>query len=111
MKTLHYPARYAALTEEEKRNANGGGELRDAWDSFTEQLRLDDVFFGGGLISLSITFIPTLLFNVAVAGYNFASNLYTGIRKTLGIRDDTLDAVQSYTEDIRNKKQSAAESI
>ena len=79
MKNLHLPASYAQIPEEEQRLVIGGGELQDAWTNFKDNLHLDDFFLGGGLISLSITFVPTLLFKVAVAGYNFLENVYNNI--------------------------------
>ena len=64
MKRIQMPSSYAVVTEEEKELLGGGGAFRDAWDSFTDHLRLNDFFFRGGLLSLSISFIPMLLFNV-----------------------------------------------
>ena len=105
MKNLHLPASYAQIPEEEQRLVIGGGELQDAWNNFKDNLHLDDFFLGGGLISLSITFVPTLLFKVAVAGYNFLENVYNNISNWFGVRDDTLDALQNYTDGIRKKQQ------
>ncbi len=105
MKNLHLPASYAQIPEEEQRLVIGGGELQDAWTSFKDNLHLDDFFYGGGLISLSITFVPTLLFKVAIAGYNFLENAYNNIVNWFGIRDDTLDALKDYTDEIRQKQQ------
>ena len=62
MKRIQMPSSYAVVTEEEKELLGGGGAFRDAWDSFTDHLRLNDFFFRGGLLSLSISFIPMLLF-------------------------------------------------
>ena len=64
MKRIQMPSSYAVVTEEEKELLGGGGAFRDAWDSFTDHLRLNDFFFRGGLLSLSISFIPMLLFNI-----------------------------------------------
>ena len=105
MKDLHMPASYAAIPEDEQQLLIGGGELQDAFQNFFDSLHLDDLFFGGGLISLSITFVPTLLFKVAVAGYNFLENAYKNVSNWFGLRDDTLDALQNYTDDIRQKQQ------
>ena len=57
MKRIQMPSSYAVVTEEEKELLGGGGAFRDAWDSFTDHLRLNDFFFRGGLLSLSISFI------------------------------------------------------
>ncbi len=105
MKDLHMPASYATIPEDEQRLVIGGGELKDAWNNFVEDLHLDDFFFGGGIISISVSFVPMLLFRVAGACYNFAENAYNNITNWLGIRDDTLDALQSYTDEMRQKQQ------
>ena len=77
MKRIQMPSSYAVVTEEEKELLGGGGAFRDAWDSFTDHLRLNDFFFRGGLLSLSISFIPMLLFNVVKAGFHVAENVHT----------------------------------
>lgn len=106
MKNLRMPASYSSIPEEEQRLVIGGGELKDAWNNFVSDLHLDDFFFSDGIISLSISFVPMLLFKVAIAGYNFAENTYKNISTWLGIRDPTLDALQNYTDDMRQKQQS-----
>mgnify|MGYP004673408557 FL=1 len=105
MKNLQMPSSYAVIPKEEQRSILGGGELGDAWTSFTEQLHLDDFFFGSGLISLSFTFVPMLLFRVGVAGYNFLENIYSNISNWFGYRDETLSELQAYTDDMRQKRQ------
>ena len=77
MKRIQMPSSYAVVTEEEKELLGGGGAFRDVWDSFTDHLRLNDFFFRGGLLSLSISFIPMLLFNVVKAGFHVAVNVHT----------------------------------
>ena len=62
MKNLQMPRSYISVSEEELRSISGGGPLGDALDLFFSNLRLDDLFFSGGLISLSFTFVPMLLF-------------------------------------------------
>ena len=42
MKRIQMPSSYAVVTEEEKELLGGGGAFRDAWDSFTDHLRLND---------------------------------------------------------------------
>ena len=71
MKNLQMPHSYASVPEEELYSISGGGPLGDALDLFFSNLRLDDIFFGGGLISFSFTFVPLLLFNVVKTGFNF----------------------------------------
>ena len=61
MKNLQMPHSYISVSEEELRSISGGGPLGDALDLFFSNLRLDDLFFSGGLISLSFTFVPMLL--------------------------------------------------
>ena len=70
MKRIQMPSSYAVVTDGEKALLGGGGAFRDAWTSFTDHLRFTDFFFRGGLLSLSISFIPKLLFNVVKAGFN-----------------------------------------
>ena len=70
MKRIQMPSSYAVVPDGEKALLGGGGAFRDAWTSFTDHLRFTDFFFRGGLLSLSISFIPKLLFNVVKAGFN-----------------------------------------
>ena len=76
MKNLQMPHSYISVSEEELRSISGGGPLGDALDLFFSNLRLDDLFFSGGLISLSFTFVPMLLFNVVKTGFNFVVSAY-----------------------------------
>ena len=61
MKNLQMPHSYASVPEEELCSISGGGPLGDALDLFFSNLRLDDIFFGGGLISFSFTCSPASL--------------------------------------------------
>ena len=79
MKNLQMPHSYISVSEEELRSISGGGPLGDALDLFFSNLRLDDLFFSGGLISLSFTFVPMLLFNVVKTGFNFVVSAYDTI--------------------------------
>ena len=79
MKNLQMPHSYISVSEEELRSISGGGPLGDALDLFFSNLRLDDFFFSGGLISLSFTFVPMLLFNVVKTGFNFVVSAYDTI--------------------------------
>ena len=79
MKNLQMPHSYASVPEEELYSIVGGGPLGDALDLFFNNLRLDDFFFSGGLISFSFTFVPLLLFNVVKTGFNFVVGAYDTI--------------------------------
>lgn len=79
MKKLQMPHSYASVPEEELYSISGGGPLGDALDLFFNNLRLDDFFFSGGLISFSFTFVPLLLFNVVKTGFNFVVGAYDTI--------------------------------
>lgn len=105
MEKLHMPASYAMLPEEELSEIVGGGELGDAWGSFTDNLHFDDFFFQGGILSISISFVPMLLFNVLVSGYRFVDNVYKNLSNWFGFHDDTFAAVSSYTDEIRQKRE------
>ena len=67
MKRIQMPSSYAVVPDGEKALLGGGGAFRDAWTSFTDHLRFTDFFFRGGLLSLSISFIPKLLFKPSKA--------------------------------------------
>lgn len=105
MKELQMPSSYTAIPAEEQIQIGGGGELSDAWDRFTDQLRLDDFFFSGGILSLSFTFVPMLLFRVVGSAYRLAENVYVKLSNQFGFHDDTLSALQSYTDEMRQKRQ------
>lgn len=98
MKELRLPSSYAFLPEEEQRMVSGGGELGDALDTFFEHLHLDDLFFGSGLISFSISFVPMLLFNVVKTGVSVAFRIYNGISDLFGFSSETVDAIQSLAD-------------
>lgn len=76
MKKLQLPSSYAALSEEEQRAVSGGGELKTSLDEFFGSLSLHDFTMGGGLISLSITFVPMLLFSAVKNTVKFAFSVY-----------------------------------
>jgi len=94
MKELQMPSSYAAIPAEEQIQIGGGGELSDAWDRFTDQLRLDDFFFSGGLLSFSFTFVPMLLFNVAKSAFNFGMDLYNRFSDKLHFSDEGNEMMQ-----------------
>ena len=105
MKKLQLPSSYAVLSEEEQRTVSGGGELKDSLDEFFGSLHLYDFTMGGGLISFSITFVPMLLFNVVRTGYRVAEKLYDSFVARTGRSDETLNALQNYTDAMRQKKE------
>ena len=90
MENLRMPASYATLPEVELPEIFGGGELGDALDSFTDNLHLDDFFFQGGILSISISLVPLLLFKVVASGNRFVENIYKHLlkqkKKLLGIQ-------------------------
>ena len=95
MKNLQMPHSYISVSEEELRSISGGGPLGDALDLFFSNLRLDDLFFSGGLISLSFTFVPMLLFRMIKTGVQTGIKLSQQIGRLLGItREATVTAVQ-----------------
>ena len=105
MKNLQMPSSYALIPQEEQREVIGGGEFGDALNSFFDNLHLRDFFLGGGLISFSFTFVPMLLFNVVRTGYRVAEKLYDSFVARTGRSDETLNALQSYTDAMRQKKE------
>lgn len=110
MENLRMPASYATLPEEELPEIFGGGELGDALDSFTDNLHLDDFFFQGGILSISISFVPLLLFNVVASGYRFVENIYKNLSNWFGYHDDTFSAVSNFTdESARNSSSVVSE--
>lgn len=104
MKELQMPFSCGMIPAEEQTRITGGGELADAWNGFTEQLHLDDFFFHGGILSLSFSFVPMLLFRVVGAGYRFVENVYNNISNWFGFHDDTFSALQSYTDEMSQKR-------
>lgn len=104
MERLRMPSSCAMIPDEELAEIIGGGELQDAWNTFTDHLHFDDIFYQGGLISISISFVPMLLFKVVRAGYDFAENVYNNLSSWFGFHDDTFSAVQDYTDEMRLKR-------
>ena len=105
MKHLCYPASYARLSAEEQLETIGGGDFRSAWSNFTDNLHFGDFSMGGGLLTFSISFVPMLLFNVVRTGYRVAETIYDKLSARYGYEDDTLTALQNYTDDLRTKRQ------
>lgn len=105
MKHLCFPASYARLSEEEQCETIGGGDLRSAWSTFTDNLHFGDFSMGSGLLTFSISFVPMLLFNVIRTGYRVAEKLYDSFVARTGRSDETLNALQSYTDAMRQKKE------
>ena len=94
MNQLQMPHSYAALSEAEQTGISGGGPLGDALNDFFGHLHLDDFFWGGGLISLSFSFMPMLLFRVITTGFNFAMNLYDRFSDRFRLSPEGTDMMQ-----------------
>ena len=106
MKNLQMPHSYISVSEEEQRSISGGGPLGDALDLFFSNLRLDDLFFSGGLISLSFTFVPMLLFNVVKTGFNFVVGAYDTLSNLFHFSREEKEMVE-YISDQQQRKQQA----
>ena len=105
MEKLRMPASYATLPEEELPEIFGGGDWEMHWTALRDNLHLDDFFLQGGILSISISFVPLLLFNVVVSGYRFVENIYKNLSNWFGYHDDTFSAVSSFTDEMRQKQQ------
>ena len=103
MKKLQMPHSYASVPEEELYSISGGGPLGDL---FFNNLRLDDFFFSGGLISFSFTFVPLLLFNVVKTGFNFVVGAYDTISNLFHFSREEKEMVE-YLSDQQQRKQQA----
>lgn len=104
MKNLQMPHSYAPLSEAEQQCTSGGGPLGDALDAFFGSLHIDDLFWGGGLISFSFTFVPMLLFNVVKTGFEFAMDLYDRFSDRLNISQEGTDMIE-YLSAARRKEE------
>ena len=93
------------LSEEQQCETIGGGDLRSAWSTFTDNLHFGDFSMGSGLLTFSISFVPMLLFNVIRTGYRAAETIYNKLSARFGYQDETLTAFQQYTDEMRNKHQ------
>lgn len=83
MKKLQMPSSYAVLSAEEQRAACGGGEFSDAVSDFFNNLHLDDFFYGNDLISISISFVPMLLFQAVKLGVTASIAIYNELSNFL----------------------------
>ena len=108
MKNLQMPHSYISVSEEELRSISGGGPLGDALDLFFSNLRLDDLFFSGGLISLSFTFVPMLLFNVVKTGFSFVVSAYDTIADLFHFSHEEREMVQ-YISDQQQRREEEKE--
>ena len=106
MKNLQMPHSYASVPEEELYSIVGGGPLGDALDLFFNNLRLHDFCFSGGLISVSVTVVPLLLFNVVKAGFNFVVDAYDTISNLFHFSREEKEMVE-YLSDQQQRKQQA----
>ena len=109
MKNLQMPHSYISVSEEELRSISGGGPLGDALDLFFSNLRLDDLFFSGGLISLSFTFVPMLLFNVVKTGFNFVVSAYDTIADLFHFSHEERAVAQEVEAEHRQRDQQRRE--
>lgn len=104
MKDLQMPHSYAAISENEQSCISGGGPLGDALDMFFNNLRLDDLFFGGGLISFSISFVPMLLFNVAKVGFDVTMDLYDRFSNLFNFSPEGSELMQFLSGQRKNEE-------
>lgn len=109
MKDLHMPHSYAAISETEQSHISGGGPLGDALDAFFGSLHMDDLFFGGGLISFSVSFVPMLLFNVVKTGFNFAMDLYNRFSDRIHLSTEGSEMMQ-FISSAREKDEQSPDS-
>lgn len=105
MKELQLPHACTFVSEEELRTISGGGPLVDALDLFFANLHLDDFFFGGGLISFSFTFVPTLLLNVVKTGFKFMTGAYDSFAKLFHFSHEEEAMVQFINQQQRKEEQ------
>lgn len=104
MKHLCLPASYAFLSEEEERQVVGGSEFRDAWTNFKDHAQFGDFVMGNGLLSFSISFVPTLLLNVVLTGYRAANAIYNKISSLFGYQNQTLNTIQNISTDVKTQR-------
>ena len=104
MKNLQMPHSYAALSDTERQCVSGGGPLGDALDAFFGNLHVDDLFWEGGLISFSFTFVPMLLFNVVKTGLNVALDLYNRFADRLNFSQEDVDMLDYLSARVKNEQ-------
>lgn len=79
------------------------------WEMHWTALRIISTWtissFRGGILSISISFVPLLLFNVVASGYRFVENIYKNLSNWFGYHDDTFSAVSNFTDEMRQKQQ------
>ena len=85
MEKLTMPAAYADLTTEEQYQTIGGGEFGTAIKTFFKNIRFGNVVWQDSFVSVSFTFVPTLLFNIFKVGYTVADTLITNISSLMGV--------------------------
>ena len=108
MKHLCFPASYARLSQEEQCETIGGGDLRSAWSTFTDNLHFGDFSMGSGLLTFSISFVPMLLFNVVKTGFNFVVSAYDTIADLFHFSHEERDMVQ-YISDQQQRREEEKE--
>ena len=104
MKKLQMPHSYAAVSEAEQAGISGGGPLGDALDLFFGNFQIDDLFFGGGLISFSFSFVPMLLFNVVKTGFDVGMDLYNRFSNRFTLSQEGAEMIE-YLSAARQKKE------
>ena len=83
MKRLQMPSSYAALSVEEQHAVCGGGEFTDAVADFFNNLHFDDFFYGDNVISISVSFVPMLLFQAVKLGITAGIAIYNDVSNFL----------------------------
>lgn len=111
MKDLQMPHSCTVIPDTEQSCISGGGPLGDALDVFFGNLRLDDFFFNGGLISLSFTFVPTLLFNVAKTGFNVVMDLYNNFADKLHFSQEGSEMMQFLSSARKKDEQDPSQNV
>lgn len=97
MKKLQMPSSYTMLSAQEQRSVRGGSEWGDAFNSFWDNLHLDEFFYDeDGMISISFTYVPTLLLNAVKAGVISALTFYDEVTCFLGLRTETNDYIRLF---------------
>lgn len=102
MKKLQMPSSYAVLTAKEQQELCGGSEFKDSVDSFFGNLHMDDFFFGGDLVSFSVTFVPMLLFRMVKLGVQTGITIYQELTRLMGL---TTKAASNTAQMLSNEQQ------
>ena len=109
MKDLQMPHSYAVIPEDELSSVSGGGPLGDALNLFFGNFQLGDLFFDGGLISFSVTFVPFLLFNVIKTGFGVMMDLNDRFTGLFNFSEEGSEMVQYLSERRKEERQQSAD--